>query len=275
MNEEANTKLRRLIVDDIPSALELSTQAGWNQRAEDWRMLIDLAPESCLAIEMDGELAATTALLCYGTRLAWLGMVLTKIKFRGQGLARRLLSEALKLADQMNVETVKLDATDQGKPLYEKLGFRSEQPVERWVRAGQGNMLAFDVQSNSLSREQLNTDKEAFGAERAQFLQKLAKRNAPLVAGNSYLLARSGSRTAYLGPCVSADAEVARSLIEGCVQKTTAALSWDLLKQNREAEVIANDLGFTPQRCLTRMVRGKDLHGREDSIYALGGFEFG
>ena len=108
-------------------------QAGWNQTAEDWRMLIDLAPESCLAIEMDSELAATTTLLCYGTRLAWVGMVLTKIKFRGQGLARRLLSEALKLAGQMNIETVKLDATDQGRPLYEKLGFRCEQPVERWV----------------------------------------------------------------------------------------------------------------------------------------------
>jgi GNAT superfamily N-acetyltransferase len=275
MSEVAHTKLRRLIVEDIPSALELSMQASWNQTADDWRMLIDLAPESCFAIEMDGELAATTTLLCYGTRLAWLGMVLTKIKFRGQGLARRLLSEALKLAAQMNIETVKLDATEQGRPLYEKLGFRFEQPVERWVRPGEGSMLAFDTQPNSLSREQFSTDEEAFGAERAQFLQKLAMRNHPLVAGKSYLLARSGSRTAYLGPCVSADAEVARSLIEGCVQNTTAAISWDLLKQNRDAEVIAKDLGFTPQRCLTRMVRGRDLRGREESIYALGGFEFG
>jgi GNAT superfamily N-acetyltransferase len=275
MSEVANTKLRRLRIDDIPSALQLSTQAGWNQTADDWRMLIDLAPESCLASEMDGELAATTTLLCYGTRLAWLGMVLTKIKFRGQGLARRLLSEALKLADQMNIETVKLDATEQGRPLYEKLGFRFEQPVERWVRPGQGSTLAFDTQPNPFSREQLNTDEEAFGAERAHFLQKLARRNPSLVAGKSYLLTRSGSRTAYLGPCVSADAEVARSLIEGCVQNTTAAISWDLLKQNRNAEVIAKDIGFTPQRCLTRMVRGRDLRGREESIYALGGFEFG
>jgi ribosomal protein S18 acetylase RimI-like enzyme len=275
MNEGANARLRRLIVEDIPSALELSTQAGWNQTADDWRMLIDLAPESCFAIEMEGELAATTTLLRYGTRLAWLGMVLTKIKFRGQGLARRLLSEALKLADQMNVETVKLDATDQGRSLYEKLGFRSEQPVERWARQGTRSALAFDTQFNSFSGEQLSNDQEAFGAERAQFLRKLAERNRPLIAGKSYLLARSGSRTAYLGPCVSADGEVARSLIECCVRTTTAAISWDLLQRNRDAEVIAKDLGFTPQRYLTRMVRGRDLRGREESVYALGGFEFG
>jgi hypothetical protein len=170
---------------------------------------------------------------------------------------------------------VKLDATEQGRPLYEKLGFRFEQPVERWVRPGEGSMLAFDTKPNSLSHEQLSADEEAFGSERTQFLQKLVERNRPLVAGKSYLLVRSGSRTGYLGPCVSTDAKVALSLIEGCVQKTTAAISWDLLKQNREAEVIAKDLGFTPQRCLTRMVRGRNLRGREESIYALGGFEFG
>ncbi len=79
-------------------------------------MLIELAPESCLAIEIDGELAATTTLLCYESRLAWVGMVLTKIKFRGKGLARRLMSEALKLADQNKIETVKLDATGPGPP---------------------------------------------------------------------------------------------------------------------------------------------------------------
>ncbi len=275
MNQEANAGLRRLIVEDIPSALELSTQAGWNQTADDWRTLIDLAPESCLTIELNGELVATTTLLCYGTRLAWLGMVLTKIKFRGRGLARHLLSEALILADQMNVETVKLDATDQGRPLYEKLGFRSEQPVKRWARPGAGSEVVFNTQLKSRSREQFSTDREAFGAERGPFLQKLAGRNPPLLAGNSYLLARSGSQTAYLGPCVSSDAKAARSLIEHCVLTTTAALSWDLLKRNRAAEVIAEDLGFTPQRYLTRMVRGRDLHGREESIYALGGFEFG
>jgi len=269
------TKLRLLQAEDIPSALELSAEAGWNQTADDWRMLIDLAPESCLAIEVDGELATTTTLLCYGKRLAWVGMVLTRIKFRGQGLARQLLSEVLKLADRMNIETVKLDATDQGRPLYEKLGFRSEQPVERWARAGKGSTIEFDARSELLSAEQLGADQEAFGVERAQFLRKLAIRNFPLVVGKSYLLARSGNRTAYLGPCISADKDIARSLIHRCLQRTAAAISWDLLKQNRNAEAIAKDLGFTPQRYLTRMVRGKDLRGREESVYALGGFEFG
>lgn len=272
---ETKGKLRRLTTEDILPALELSVEAGWNQTADDWRMLIDLAPDTCLGIELNGELAATTTLLCYGTRLAWVGMVLTRVKFRGQGFARRLLSEVLKLSGQMNIETVKLDATDQGMPLYEKLGFRGEQPVERWMRLGTGNSIDLHGQTDSLSSELLHADHESFAADRSKLLKKLAKRTPALVATKSYFLARSGQWTAYLGPCVCESAGVARSWIERCVQTTTSSLSWDLLKLNRDAEVIAKDLGFTPQRCLTRMVRGRDLRGREESIYALGGFEFG
>jgi predicted GNAT family N-acyltransferase len=275
MSEGAKGKLRRLTAEDIPSALELSVEAGWNQTVDDWRMLIELAPESCLGIEMDGELAASTTLLCYGTRLAWVGMVLTRIKFRGQGLARRLLSEALKLAGQMNIETVKLDATDQGQALYEKLGFRCEQPVERWTRSGAGNSIELQAQADSLSNELLSIDHEAFAADRSRFLKKLVKRNVSAVATKAYLLSRTGRQMAYLGPCVAENAEVAGSLIRQCVQGTASSIAWDLLKLNRDSEMIAKDLGFTPQRCLTRMVRGRDLRGREESIYALGGFEFG
>src|SRR5882672_10369290 len=128
MGKPDDGKLRRLTAEDVPDAVQLSTEAGWNQTADDWRMLISLAPESCLGIEVAGELASTTALLCYGQKLAWIGMVLTRERFRGRGLAHRLLSHTLALADQMKIESVKLDATDQGKPLYEKSGFRFEQP---------------------------------------------------------------------------------------------------------------------------------------------------
>jgi hypothetical protein len=78
-----------------------------------------------------------------------------------------------------------------------------------------------------------------------------------------------------MGPCVSSDAGVARSLIECCIRNTGTSLFWDLLKQNHHTERIAIDLGFSHRRTLTRMVRGKELRGREDRIYALGGFEFG
>jgi hypothetical protein len=70
--------------------------------------------------------------------------------------------------------------------------------------------------------------------------------------------------------------ETARTLIERALE--TAASSgwfWDLLPKNTSAVAIAQDLAFAPSRRLLRMVRGKDLHGKEDAIYAIAGFELG
>ena len=52
MSGSTQGKLRRLVQADVQAALQLSMQAGWNQTADDWSMLLQLAPHSCLAIEI-------------------------------------------------------------------------------------------------------------------------------------------------------------------------------------------------------------------------------
>jgi GNAT superfamily N-acetyltransferase len=267
--------LRNLKTSDIPAALELSAEAGWNQTADDWRMLLELA--GCYGIELEGELASTTTLLCYGTRMAWIGMVLTKGLYRGRGFARRLLAHALDLLDQMGIGTVKLDATDQGQPLYEKLGFRPEQAVERWGRMRSADVpRPPNVPSRSTNPNWLAMDARAFGTDRSALLDKLAARTPPISEGNSYLLMRRGRLANYLGPCVAEEPEVARGLIEHALRnEVSSRRSWDLLPTNSNAVAIAQDLGFAPERHLTRMVRGKDLRGCEEWVYAIAGFELG
>src|SRR5256885_2262747 len=124
--------LRSLTHAHIAQAVDLSALAGWNQTAYDWSLLLDLEPQHCWGIEIDGILAATTTLVSYERRLAWIGMVLTHTEFRRRGLARSLVKHALQAARDQKIETVKLDATELGQPLYESLGFRCEQAIERW-----------------------------------------------------------------------------------------------------------------------------------------------
>src|SRR5580700_5178240 len=126
--------MRLLREQDIAVAAELSAEAGWNQTPDDWRMLLQLNPENCFGIDADGQLVSTATLTCYGVQLAWIGMVLTSRNYRRRGFARSLLLRAIQRADELGVESLKLDATDQGQPLYESLGFRPEQAVERWWR---------------------------------------------------------------------------------------------------------------------------------------------
>ena len=269
--------MRKLEPSDIPSAVELSAEAGWNQTAEDWCTLVDLSYDGCLGIEVDGELASTTTLLCYGQRLAWIGMVLTRSCYRGRGFARRLVMHALRLADEMGIETIKLDATDQGQPLYEKLGFRCEQSVERWWRPGAGAVIRECIVDHETCEEDWRAvDLRAFGADRTELLAHLARRNPPLTLGSSYLFSRPGRVSSYLGPCVSETPENARALMERALE-THAGDGWslDLLPENAQAVALAHTLGFTPKRHLTRMVRGKAQGGNEQAIYAIAGFELG
>jgi len=266
--------VRLLRPTDVATALELSTIAGWNQTEHDWRMLMDLAPQGCFGIDADGELVATTTLLSYGKQLAWIGMVLTRPEYRGHGLARTLVTHALESADSQGIRTVKLDATEYGRHLYERAGFEAEGLVERWSRPGTSNLR---VAGREFSSDQLLAlDLAAFGADRSVMLEKLAKHSHVYAGTNAYLFARAGRVTAYLGPCVANDPASAQALITSTLQaRSSVSWSWDLLPQNRNAVALASELGFTSQRVLMRMGRGESLRGRDDMVYAIAGFELG
>ena len=74
----------------------------------------------------------TAATISYNGGFAWIGMVLVDPEWRGKGIGTRLLEKAIEYLDGCGVPTMKLDATPQGQPLYEKLGFVCEFEIERW-----------------------------------------------------------------------------------------------------------------------------------------------
>ena len=69
---------------------------------------------------------------------------------------------------------MKLDATPQGKPVYEKLGFVSEYGIERWMlKHRQGINVARN--SSTGIEDVLPVDREIFGADRSALLRSLAE----------------------------------------------------------------------------------------------------
>ena len=261
--------MRLLTSADVPGACELSQAAGWNQTAADWERLIALEPFGCFGIEADGRLVATTTLLTFGRDIAWIGMVLTHADYQRRGYARRLVTAALELALCRGVAAVKLDATDQGRPLYASLGFQDEQPIERWCRPP-GPLVSKPVATGSLP---LRSDRLAFGADRSRFLATLG---SPLVIDDAYVLQRPGSRARYLGPCVARNTATAFALINAALSVAPDEMwFWDLLPSNPSAVALARDFAFERVRRLVRMVRGEPIRGEDTMVYAIAGFEAG
>lgn len=263
-------EIRRLTADDEAAALEISTADGWNQTAGDWAAMIALNPETCFGIDCDGELVSTATLTCYGDRLAWIGMLLTRPEFRRRGFARQLLERALHEADARGIRTVKLDATEQGEPLYETLGFIAEQPVERWTGTG-----VADGQWATVGVPPRELDFRAFGADREALLLRLGRSSQTLTTVDGYAMRREGQKTAFLGPCVARTPAAAEQLIRAALRHDEGHWFWDILRENADAVRLARKLGFTVHRTLVRMFRGEPLRGKEEWIYALAGFELG
>jgi GNAT superfamily N-acetyltransferase len=260
----------------VEEAFALSTEAGWNQTLGDWERLIQIAGDGCFAIAAGGRLVSTSVALVYESRLAWIGMVLTSAEHRGRGYARTLLERSLSYCDEQGVTCVKLDATDQGRPVYQKLGFIDERPVSRWARKA-GTLLP--KPSGISARVDLALDEEAFGADRSALLLALAQNETFSITGHGHAFARPGRSSRHFGPCVARDAHTAETLLHAFLARHGDEPSMlDLCDENKDAVHIANAAGYEPIRHLVRMYRGDPVGAPIASgpmIYALGAFEYG
>lgn len=286
--------IRTMKPDDVSSAMELSTVANWNQTADDWHRIMQLSAGGCRCIEDAGRIVATATLLSYGTHLAWIGMVLTRPEYRRQGFAGRLMEDAIASADRADIRTLKLDATDEGRPLYESLGFVVEQTVERWGCDGAGffpvkraSGSEWDCHYTSrISDELFSQDAKAFGVGRKELLEVLSASARCSSTQNSYVLSRSGRAAQQLGPCIANSEAEARRLIAAHLEDPMglgeeykdaepSSWYWDLLPVNVQAVRCAASLGFTRRRILWRMRRGETIKNNDAMVYAIAGFELG
>lgn len=238
-------------------------------------MLLRLAPAGCFAVDCDDRLVASATLLSYGASLAWLGMVLTLPAYRGRGFARALVEHALAYADHCRIAAVKLDATQQGLPLYKTLGFREEEPIERWV-AHDIVAAPAAIGDASLTGEQVvHMDSHAFGVPRPELIQSLLSRGRRFTCADGFLLSRPGAVASYLGPCVAQSESSARKLVVECLRQSGGSWFWDLLPANPRVVAMAQALGFQRARQLVRMVRGNNVASERTRSWAIAGFEIG
>jgi GNAT superfamily N-acetyltransferase len=268
---------------DIPAGMRLKEIAGWNQTEGDWQRFLSASPEGCFAAEVEGRVVGTATTITYENRFAWIGMVLVDPITRGQGIGTRLLEKTIEYLDACGVPCMKLDATPQGKPIYEKLGFVSEYEIERWqLRRSPGKA---SVHSSAVELEDvLAFDREVFGADRSGLLRSvtiqapeftLEVRIQGRLAG--YAFGRRGSRADHLGPWVAQDEASARRLLDAFLQCSRQELVFvDVMRPSPWAIPLLAEHGFEYVRPLTRMYRGRnDFPGRPGLQGAILGPEFG
>lgn len=272
-----------MTIEDIPEGMRLKDVAGWNQAAVDWERFLSASPQGCFAAEREGHVVGTSATIVYEGRFAWIGMVLVDPQYRGQGIGTALLERAIHYLDSQSVPCMKLDATPQGKPLYEKFGFRSEYDIERWMLKRQLNENAVGKAPVEIE-DALRLDREIFGADRSKLLRSLteAAPNFTLVARQEarvvgYTFGRRGSCADHLGPWMARNEDVATKLLAEFLRRSDRELVFvDCLRRSPWAVLLVKARGFEFSRPLTRMFRGTNKYaGRPELLCAILGPEFG
>lgn len=278
-------EIRQMESDDSRLGLELCRIAGWNQLESDWRRLLALEPDGVFVAEMDGRACATGTTTAYGAQTAWIGMILVHPDFRRCGIGSAIMNECIEYLQSRNVESIKLDATDDGRPVYLKLGFKDERPIWRYAGprptstqapAGVRPIRADDWPALAA------IDRVAFGAERIDLLKALAE-EGPSVAVEraeqilAYGFARRGFNAGFVGPIVATDPAAAREAVEALLAGLPEGeIFWDIMPDNHAACEIAHALDFSVARRLTRMYLGDRMNpGEVDLIFGAAGFELG
>lgn len=263
---------------DLPALIALARSVAWPHRPADLDVMLRIGQGRVIRGPDGGTQAVGLWWPCEPDA-ATLGMVIVAPAHQGAGHGRRLVAALL---DDTAPRAVLLNATDAGRPLYDRLGFRPIGGVVQYQGDCTGAPVA-DARLRVAGRTDrdpiVDLDARAFGAARRGLLDQL------LDAGHTLVLDRDGGiagfavrrrfgRGEVIGPVVAPDAETATSLIGALARP--GFLRVDLPADVPELQRFLLALGLAKVSAPVTMVRG-DWPARRGParIFALAGHAFG
>ncbi|NUW36104.1 GNAT family N-acetyltransferase [Nonomuraea sp. SMC257] len=253
-------RIRRLGSADLDACTRLATSRQWGPERHKWALLLDVGQGYGIDAPDGDGLAATNILTRYGHDHAVISMVLTAERHARQGLARALMEHALEEAGD---RTVSLHATEQGRPLYERLGFRTVGRVAKHtgVFAGEPSGATRPATGDDLGAI-LALDAEIFGTDRSEVLRRMFGFGLSVrVAEKGFGHCWRNDTDVVIGPVVAQDLATAQALIGDLALDAggEVRMDLDLAQEELVAWAVAHGMGRPWEVSL--MVRHGSLPG--------------
>jgi ribosomal protein S18 acetylase RimI-like enzyme len=276
-----NLNIRPMQIRDIPAGMALKRQAGWNQTEADWLRFLSLNPQGCFVGHLNDRVMATATTTVFGP-VGWIAMVLVDVEHRGQGFAKAILNHAVTHLSS-RVETIKLDATELGQPLYDRLGFRGEYKLTRYeldaIQTNQNDCAAAPL---PIDDALLAFDTAVYGADRSPLLRALSDEGHPAIVARDagrvtgYAVIRPGNQAAFFGPAIAANEDAYSRIVDWLRATVRGPTYLDVPHSSRFRDRIQNACGLKRQRDFLRMYRGQSpFAGQPAAVIATSGSEKG
>lgn len=278
--------IRVMNVEDLPQCQTLRLQTKWNQTIVDWQRFLSLNPKGCFVVTDQERIVGTVCTIAYQS-FGWIAMVIVDESYRRKGIGRMLLLEGIKHLESRSL-TVKLDATPEGKKLYDTLGFVDEYNAARYECFG----IQFDPYVSGkvikITQDHLEAicdfDAAIFGEERKHvhqsYFDHYSESDFCIMKDQQvqgYIMGREGDRAFHVGPWVAQSKEIAENLFSFLLhQRKPENVFVDIVEPNHNVLSILNQYDFNLQRSFIRMYKGKNrCPGTPHLIYGMSGPELG
>jgi predicted N-acetyltransferase YhbS len=267
--------------------MKLTASVGWDYGEPDFHTILSSGTIYGHKNEQ-GEVVSSAAIFPYGETLASIGMVIVNEHCRGYGLGRELTEACIQsTADDV---TIMLIATEEGRKLYEKLGFHAVTTVHKYLCEHYTPLdLGYDMEYVILPLteahfEQVRAlDRNSVGADRGEFLQARIRqaKQAVVVTDQKgslkgYGLSIEGPSNLILGPIVAADDHTAARILQELAFEHRRRLRIDVPDGQEYFMHHLEQTGFIKTTQPPVMIRNAaQLPRRNDTLYGIAAQAFG
>ncbi|MGH0540084.1 GNAT family N-acetyltransferase [Bacillus cereus] len=284
---ELEIKVERLRDEQIGDIVALSSYIGWDYNRKEIETIFDSGIVYGVWNERK-ELIASAAIILYGEKLASIGMVIVHPNYKGSGIGKAITNSCIMTVSAQT--PIMLIATDEGKPLYEKLGFRAVSDVSKYIcnsynanhkYAGNEEYM-MDYEEGNLE-EIIKIDEYAFGTNRKEFLKKriIQSEQCIVVKGKEqnvlgYGLSVQTPENKIIGPVVAKNDAMAMRIVHHLARDHNGKLRIDVPKGKnnfmKELEVAGFKKLNTPP---IMMKNSNQLLKRNNELYSIAAQIFG
>jgi ribosomal protein S18 acetylase RimI-like enzyme len=262
-------KIERFTHNDIETFLRYASAENWISTKWELKFLLGSFPEGCFKCTADGLPIAFVTSIKYD-KCGWIGNLIVDESRRGEGIGSSLMVKALEALRTAGSETVWLTASADGKPIYERLGFRELDVIDRWKGTG----LKGDAERNyriSL-REAITMDSLGWGDRRDALLSATFRRGKVFAAQGGFLVIQGYGALAQGGPWICTDCGNAPILLDAALAENaeTVEIAMDVPGKNSAASALLLSRGFAVAGRTSLMFLGAMPAYRPEFVFALG-----
>ena len=280
MTPPPDLSLREATLDDLPAIGALRESVGWTVHEWALRAVIGRPRARCVvAVDGAGEMTGIGSGIAYGA-LGFVGNMVVAPAHRRRGVGSAILDAVTTFLEGAGCVRLELNATSDGRPLYERFGFRSTgRSATALVRPGLGLQRETAIAVRGAIQGDLAPltayDRPRFGGERTPILELLlTDRGFTTLTGwrGGTMVGYAGMRSdpPRIGPMLADTPAVAETLLAEAFARIGAdELRLNLPPGNGVGTEWLRSLGISIEPWDGRMARGAEIARREETIYGM------